>query len=75
MVARLLFDVSRQDCRWPTGTDEVSGLMLFCGEPAKAGGPYCRCHARLAFRPRPPRRMAPKPAAAAYVSAHQLELA
>jgi hypothetical protein len=67
MVARLLFDLARQDCRWPVGTDSDTTLTLFCAEPVAPSKPYCSRHARLAFNPRPPRRRRPKRVAAAYV--------
>jgi hypothetical protein len=75
MVARLLFDLNRNDCHWPVGTDDESSLTLLCGEPAKAGGPYCRCHVRLAFSPRPPRRSRSKRAAARYVPEREVAMA
>ena len=37
------------DCRWPVA--EAAGEILFCGESAEDGCPYCAAHTAMAYQP------------------------
>ena len=47
--------LSEKTCRWPIG-DPGSEDFCFCGQPPKAGSPYCAGHAALAYQPASERR-------------------
>jgi hypothetical protein len=38
------------DCRWPVAESD-HGEILFCGEAAVSGCPYCAAHEAIAYRP------------------------
>lgn len=40
-----LLELEPHHCRWPFGEDRI----LFCGETASPGVPYCIIHARIAY--------------------------
>ncbi len=48
-------DLRRRDCRFPLG-ERDEPPTLFCGEPARAGSPYCQHHHRIAYVPATKRR-------------------
>jgi len=49
MVRRLnLMQLTERTCKWPMG-DPLSEDFAFCGADSDESGPYCACHARLAF--------------------------
>jgi GcrA cell cycle regulator len=41
-----LYGLAPGECRWPLGARD----FVFCALPAD-GGPYCACHARIAYQP------------------------
>ena len=41
-------ELKTDDCRWPVA--EAIGEILFCGEPAINGCPYCAAHAAIAYK-------------------------
>jgi hypothetical protein len=41
-------ELKPSDCRWPCEAGST-GEMLFCGDPALEGCPYCASHAALAY--------------------------
>ncbi len=43
---RSLLELAKDQCRWPLG----EGAVVFCGNEAIAGVPYCAGHARMAYR-------------------------
>jgi hypothetical protein len=42
-------ELKTDDCRWPVA--EAIGEILFCGEPAIHGCPYCAAHPAIAYKP------------------------
>ena len=44
-----LAELKISDCRWPVA--EADGEILFCGEPAENGCPYCAAHTAIAYQP------------------------
>jgi len=49
MLRRLgLMQLTERTCKWPLG-DPLSEDFAFCGADSDESGPYCACHARLAF--------------------------
>jgi hypothetical protein len=44
-----------RDCHWPVA--EADGEVLFCGEPAENGCPYCAAHTAIAHHPAGRRRI------------------
>jgi hypothetical protein len=44
-----LADLTLFSCRWPIGDPHDLATFRYCGEAAPCGGPYCKCHARLAY--------------------------
>ncbi len=45
-----LLELAKDKCRWPLSGSEPSDF-LFCGNAVVPSLPYCRAHARLAYRP------------------------
>ncbi|KAA6205637.1 MAG: GcrA cell cycle regulator [Candidatus Tokpelaia sp.] len=43
-----LMQLTERTCKWPLG-DPLSEDFAFCGADSDESGPYCACHARLAF--------------------------
>ena len=41
-------ELKTDDCRWPVAV--AIGEILFCGEPAVNGCPYCAAHAATAYK-------------------------
>jgi len=41
-------ELKSKDCRWP-GAKAKTGEILYCGEPAVDGCPYCAAHAAIAY--------------------------
>jgi len=50
-----LAELKISDCRWPVA--EADGEILFCGEPAENGCPYCAAHTAIAYQPAAHRRI------------------
>ena len=48
-------ELKTDDCRWPVA--EADGEILFCGEPAENGCPYCAAHTAIAYQPAAHRRI------------------
>lgn len=49
MTRRLtLMQLTEHTCKWPVG-DPLSEDFYFCGADSGESGPYCACHAKLAF--------------------------
>lgn len=44
-------------CRWPIG-DPSADEFHFCGRSPKSGSPYCEAHARKAYQPKHPQKVA-----------------
>jgi len=49
-----LFDLGAHMCKWPIGEPTAEGFS-FCGRPAGEKAVYCSEHARVAYKPTPPR--------------------
>jgi hypothetical protein len=45
-----IVDLTASTCRWPSGNPRDLKTFRYCGETANSG-PYCKCHARLAYLP------------------------
>jgi len=43
-----LMQLTEHTCKWPVG-DPLSEDFYFCGADSDDSGPYCACHAKLAF--------------------------
>jgi len=43
-----LMQLTEHTCKWPVG-DPLSEDFFFCGADSGEGGPYCACHAKIAF--------------------------
>lgn len=43
-------ELKTDDCRWPVA-EAKNGEILFCGESAINGCPYCAAHAAIAYKP------------------------
>jgi len=43
-----LMQLTEHTCKWPVG-DPLSEDFYFCGADSGDSGPYCACHAKLAF--------------------------
>jgi len=51
-----LMELRETMCHWPLG-DPTTPEFRFCGSHYEPGeGPYCRCHARIAYQPHADRR-------------------
>ena len=51
-----LMELRETMCHWPLG-DPTTPEFRFCGSQYEPGeGPYCRCHARIAYQPHADRR-------------------
>lgn len=51
LCGRPLFDLARNQCRWPVNDAEPGETHLFCGIATEAS--YCDHHASLSYRERP----------------------
>lgn len=46
-----LFELERDDCRYPYGGDEENEAITFCGHPRRPGSSYCGLHFQLSRDP------------------------
>jgi hypothetical protein len=46
-----LVDLEHNHCRYPVGSSEMSGLMLYCGASRYEAFPYCEHHAAKCYKP------------------------
>ena len=45
-----IFELTDSTCRWPIDNPGRIPAFLFCGEEPVEKLPYCKCHARMAYR-------------------------